>query len=57
MAYQPLLCQNLMAKTSSNECPEYDIKQLDGEAPVLELWEMLSTPSLSSSPKVHSGVE
>ena len=30
-----------------NECPEYDIKQSDAEAPVmLELWGMWSTPSL-----------
>ena len=32
-----------------NECPEYDIKKSDGEAPVmLELWGMLSTSSLPS---------
>ncbi len=32
-------------------CPGYDIKQSDGEVPVmLELWEMWSTPSLSSFP-------
>ena len=30
-----------------NECPKYDIKQSDGEAPLkLELWGMCSTPSL-----------
>ena len=35
----------------SNECPEYDIKQSDVEAPVmLELWGMQSTPSLPSLP-------
>ncbi len=34
-----------------NECPGYDTKQSDGEAPVmLELWEMLSTPLLPSLP-------
>ena len=34
-----------------NECPGYDIKQSDGEAPVmLELWGMGSTPSLSLLP-------
>ena len=34
-----------------NECPGYDIKQLDAEAPViLELWEIQSTPSLPSLP-------
>ena len=32
---------------SSNECPDYDTKQSDGEASVmLELWGMLSTPLL-----------
>ena len=35
----------------SNETPRYDSKQSDGEAPVkLELWEMRSTPSLTSLP-------
>ena len=30
-----------------NECPGYDIKQSDGEVPVmLGLWEMQDTPSL-----------
>ena len=34
-----------------NECPGYDIKQSDGEAPVmLELWGMRSTPSLPLLP-------
>ena len=34
---------------SSNECPEYDNKQSDGEALVmLELWGMQSTSSLLS---------
>ncbi len=32
-----------------NECPGYDTKQSDGEAPVmLELWGMWSTPLLLS---------
>ena len=36
-------------KTPLNECPRYDTKQSDVEAPVmLELWGMLSTPSLPS---------
>ena len=35
----------------SNKCPGYDTKQSDGEVPVmLELWGMLSTPSLLSLP-------
>ena len=34
-----------------NECPVYDSKQSDGEAPVmLELLEMWGTPSLPSLP-------
>ena len=36
---------------SLNKCPAYDIKQSDGEAPViLELWGMQSIPSLLSLP-------
>ena len=32
-----------------NECPWYDTKQSDGEAPIsLEFWRMRSTPSLPS---------
>ena len=31
-----------------NECPRYDIKSSSGEAPILELWGMQSTPSLPS---------
>ena len=35
----------LRCKGSSNECPGYDTKQSDSEAPViLELWGMQSTP-------------
>ena len=35
----------------SNECPGYDTKQSNGEAPVmLELWGMRSTPSFASLP-------
>ena len=34
-----------------NECPRYDAKQSDGEVPVvLELWGILSTPSLPLFP-------
>ena len=33
--------------TLLHEWSGYDIKQSDGEAPVLELWKMWSTPSLS----------
>ena len=36
---------------SPNECPRYDIKQSDAEAPVmLEIWEMRSISSLLSLP-------
>ena len=42
------------SKTPPNECPGYDTKQSDSEAPViLELWGMLSTPSLPSLPGPH----
>ena len=30
--------------------PEYDIKQSNSEAPVMEIWEMWSNPSLPSLP-------
>ena len=33
-----------------NESPGYDTKQSDGEAPVLELWEMRRTTSLPLLP-------
>ena len=40
-------CTSAEGKISSNECPEYDTKQSDGEIPVmLELWGMWSTLSL-----------
>ena len=32
-------------KTLSNECPEYHIKPLNGEAPALKILGMWSTPS------------
>ena len=44
-------CISTERKNSPNECPEYDTKQYDGDAPVmLELWGMRSTPSLPSLP-------
>ena len=40
-----------------NECPGYDTKQSDGEAPVmLELWAMRNTPHCHR-PLGHSGPE
>ena len=37
-------------KLTHNECLGYDIKLSNGKAPVLELWEMRSTPLLSLTP-------
>ena len=43
-----LLCRRVR---SPKECPSYDIKQSDGEVPVmLKLWGMQGTPSLPSFP-------
>ena len=43
------LCKGVRPLTHSNECPENDTKQSDGESPVmLELWGMWSTPFLLS---------
>ena len=43
-----LLCRRVRLR---NECTVYDLKQSDGEAPVMmELWGMLSTPLLPSVP-------
>ena len=45
-----LLCRGVRPPPP-NECPGYDTKQSDGEAPViLELWGMRSTLSLLSLP-------
>ena len=47
--HQLHICRGV--RTPRNECPRYDIKQSDGEVPVLlELWGMRSSPSLSSLP-------
>ena len=44
-------CFSVEGQDFSNECPRYDTKQSDGEAPVmLELLGMWSTPSLLSFP-------
>ena len=52
MAYQPSWLFNIKTTLIElNECPRYDTKQSDSEAPVmLELWEMRSTTSLPSLP-------
>ena len=48
MLHRLHLCRELR---TSNECPGYDIKHSDGEAPViLELWGMWCGPSLLSLP-------
>ena len=39
MAVEYTDCISAESKTTSNECPGYDIKSSDGETPVLELWE------------------
>ena len=45
-----LLCRGVRSPRS-NECPEFDTKQSDGEVPVmLELWGMQSTPTLPLLP-------
>ena len=51
-----LLCRGIWPHP--NDCPGYDTKQSDLEAPVMrELWGMLSTPSLPSLPgSLWSGV-
>ena len=41
-------------KSPLNECPGYDMKQSDGEVPILKLWSTLSWPLLSGS--LWSGV-
>ena len=42
-----LLLSRGVRPPTTNECPEYDTKQSDGEVPaVLELWGMRSTSSL-----------
>ena len=39
-------------KTSPNECPGYDTKRSDIEAPVmLELWEMRGNPFIAIAPR------
>ena len=47
------LCRGVRPPLHSNECPKYDTKQSDGEAPViLELWGMRSTLSLPLLPSL-----
>ena len=44
-------CTSTEGLHSSNECPEYDTKQSDGEVPVMvELWGIQTTPSLPLLP-------
>ena len=42
------LCEGL--RSLANDCPEYDTRQSDGEASVLELWGIWSTSSLPLLP-------
>ena len=49
--YTDCISAEELKKKQKNECPGYDTKQSDGEAPVmLELWEMQSTSSLPLLP-------
>ena len=41
-------CISAEGYDSSNECPGYDTKQSDGEAPAMELWGMRCTSLLTS---------
>ena len=43
-------CMSAEGLDSPNECPGYDIKPSDCDAPILELWEMQSAPSLPLLP-------
>ena len=43
-------CRISAEEKDSSKCPGYNIKQFDGEAPVLEIWGIWSTPSLPSLP-------
>ena len=46
-------CNFTHSKDFPSECPAYDTKQSDGEAPVmLELWRMPSTPLLPLLPSL-----
>ena len=45
-------CISIERYDSLNECPRYDTKQSDGEAPlVLEFWGMRSTPFIAIDPR------
>ena len=48
--HQLHLCRCVRPLPIPNECPGYDTKTSDGEAPVLELWEMWSTSLLPLLP-------
>ena len=51
MAAVHIDCTSAEEEDFSNECPVYNIKKSNGEAPVmLELWGMRCTPSLPSLP-------
>ena len=49
-------CISTYEQDPSNECPGYDIQQSDGEVPLLEFWEMRSTPSLLLPGPLSPGV-
>ena len=50
-------CISTEVKIPSKECPVYDTKQSDGEAPLmLQLWGRRSTPSLNMSTQLKGWV-
>ena len=46
--YRPHFCTGV--RHHPNECPGYDIKPYDGEAPALEIWEIQNTHLVSLIP-------
>ena len=49
-AVEYAVCISVEGLEPTNWCPRYDTKLSDGEASVLELWEIGSTPSLPLLP-------
>ena len=43
-------CTDCKTPLPANECPGYDIKQSDGQAPAEEIWGLWRTPSLPLHP-------
>ena len=49
-------CISAEGEDPLNECPGYNIKTFDGEAPAMKIWGMWSTPFCHCS-QPHSGPE